>query len=183
MFLKGLIRRNTVYICYDKIIFKQKPDFTMKKRRTRQHIIEDLGLNHIEKQILLAGNVLRRFGEYDYGYDGMIDTFNDQGETENLSFKIQLKSTDSIQLSPQKQGFIIDLSKRDLELWLNNSHPVLLILYDAQEDSAYFTDLQIYFNENRLLLKNVRKFVRVFLSPTSIFNKSSIQELQKKYNY
>lgn len=47
----------------------------MKKRRTRQHIIEDLGLNHIEKHILLTGNVLRRFSEYDYGYDGMIDTF------------------------------------------------------------------------------------------------------------
>ena len=85
----------------------------MKKRRTRQHIIEDLGLNHIEKQILLSGNVLRRFGEYDYGYDGMIDTFNEEGETENLSFKIQLKSTDFIQLSPQKAGLIIDLSKRD----------------------------------------------------------------------
>ena len=29
----------------------------MKKLRTRQHIIEDLGLNHIEKQILLSGNI------------------------------------------------------------------------------------------------------------------------------
>ena len=63
----------------------------MKKLRTRQHIIEDLGLNHIEKQILLSGNILRRFGENDYGYDGMIDTFNEQGETENLSFKIKFK--------------------------------------------------------------------------------------------
>lgn len=155
----------------------------MKKRRTRQHIIEDLGLNHIEKQILLAGNVLRRFGEYDYGYDGMIDTFNEQGETENLSFKIQLKSTDNIQLSSQKEGFIIDLSKRDLELWLTNAHPVLLILYDAQKDVAYFTDLQTYFNENKILLKNVHKFVRIFLSPKSIFNNTAIQQLQKIYNY
>jgi Domain of unknown function (DUF4365) len=155
----------------------------MKKRRTRQHVIEDLGLNHIEKHILLSGNVLRRFGEYDYGYDGMIDTFNEQGEAENLSFKIQLKSTDGIQLSPQKAGFIIDLSKRDLELWLKNQNPVLLILYDAKEDKAYFADLQTYFNENRLLLADVRKFVRVFLSPQSIFDKIAIQELQQKYNY
>ena len=155
----------------------------MKKRRTRQHVIEDLGLNHIERHILLAGNVLRRFGEYDYGYDGMIDTFNEQGEAENLSFKIQLKSTDGIQLSPQKAGFIIDLSKRDLELWLRNQHPVLLILYDAREDKAYFAYLQTYFNENRLLLVDVRKFVRVFLSPQSIFDKTAIQELQQKYNY
>ncbi len=155
----------------------------MKKLRTRQHIIEDLGLNHIEKQILLSGNILRRFSENDYGYDGMIDTFNEQGETENLSFKIQLKSTDVIQLSPDKVGFIIDLSRRDLELWLKSNYPVLLILYDAQEDIAYFADLQTHFEENRILLKNIRKFVRIFLSPKSIFNNTAIQKLQKKYHY
>ena len=155
----------------------------MKKRRTRQHIIEDLGLNHIEKHILVSGNVLRRFAAYDYGYDGMIDTFNEHGEAENLSFKIQLKSTDGIQLSPKREGFIMDLSKRDLELWLKNPQPVLLILYDAQKDKAYFADLQTYFNENRLLLKDVHKFVRVFLSPKSIFNNVALQGLQQKYNY
>ena len=50
----------------------------MKKRRTRQHIIEGLGLNHIEKHILLSGNVLRRFSDYDYGYDGQIETIGRQ---------------------------------------------------------------------------------------------------------
>ena len=37
----------------------------MKKLRTRQHIIEDLGLNHIEKQVLLSGNILKRNQDYD----------------------------------------------------------------------------------------------------------------------
>ena len=136
----------------------------MKKLRTRQHIIEDLGLNHIEKQILLSGNILRRFGENDYGYDGMIDTFNEQGETENLSFKIQLKSTDVIQLSRDKIGFIMDLSRRDLELWLKNTLTVLLILYDAQGEIAYFVDLQPYFNENRILLKKILTNLRIFFN-------------------
>ena len=77
----------------------------------------------------------------------------------------------------------MDLSKRDLELWLKNPQPVLLILYDAQKDKAYFADLQTYFNENRLLLKDVRKFVRVFLSPQSIFDNVALQGLQQKYNY
>lgn len=155
----------------------------MKKFRTRQHIIEDLGLNHIERQILLSGNILRRFSENDYGYDAMIDTFNERGEAENLSFKIQLKSTDNIHLSLQKEGFSIDLSKRDLELWLDNVYPVLLILYDAQGEIAYFVDLQTHFKENRLLLQNVRKFVRIYLPQISVFDKVIIQELQKKYQY
>ena len=153
----------------------------MKKLRTRKHIIEDLGLNHIEKQILLSGNILKRNQGYDYGYDGTIDTFDEIGQADNPSFLIQLKSTDFIELSPQKAGFIVDLSKRDLELWLKSHYPVLLILYDAQQEIAYFIDLQTYFNENRLLLKNVRKFVRVFLPPTSVFDKAAIKELQKNY--
>jgi Domain of unknown function (DUF4365) len=88
-----------------------------------------------------------------------------------------------IQFSSQNNNFIIDLSKRDLELWLRNKDPVLLILYDAQAEIAYFADLQTYFKENRLLLKNVRKFVRIFLTPQAIFNIKAIQVLQKKYQY
>lgn len=155
----------------------------MKKLRTREHIIEDLGLNHIERQILLSGNVLKRNQGYDYGYDGTIDTFDSIGQTDNLSFFVQLKSTDSIQLSPQKLGYIVDLSKRDLELWLNSKYPVLLILYDAQQEIAYFVELQTYFNENRLLLKNVRKFVRVFLPQKSVFDKTAIQKLQVTFKF
>jgi Domain of unknown function (DUF4365) len=152
----------------------------MKKRRTRAHIIEGLGLNHIEKHILLTGNVLRRYSEYDYGYDGSIEMFNELGEIQNRELMIQLKSTDNIQSSSQKGGFIIDLSKSDLELWLESSSLVLLILYDAQKDVAYFAELQTYFNENRLSLQNVRKFVRIYLPPQSIFNTTAIFELQNK---
>jgi Domain of unknown function (DUF4365) len=151
----------------------------MKKRRTRQHIIEGLGMNHIERQILLSGNVLRRFLDNDYGYDGMIDTFDVQGQAHNLQIMVQLKSTDVIQQSPQNGGFIVDLSRRDLELWLKSSLPVLLILYDAQQEIAYFTDLQTYFNVNRLQLQNVRKFVRIYLPPQSVFNTTAIKILQK----
>lgn len=92
---------------------------------------------------------------------------------------IQLKSTDNIQLSPQKEGFIVDLSKQDLELCIKSHYPVLLVLYDAQKEVAYFTDLQSHFNENKILLQDVRKFVRIFLSPQSEFTKTAIHELQK----
>ena len=151
----------------------------MIKLRTRQQIVEDLALNHIEKQILLSGNILKRRGDMNYGYDGAIQTFDEEGRINNLSLMILLTSTDLVQLSPKKVGFVVDLSKQDLEHWLNTEMPVLIILYDAQKDIAYFTDLQTYFNENRHLLKNVRKFVKIFLSPKSVFNNEAIQELQK----
>jgi Domain of unknown function (DUF4365) len=153
----------------------------MRKRRTRQHIIEDLGFNHIERHILYAGNILRRYSQNDYGYDGKIDTFNEQGEAQNQSFMIQLKSTDNVQLSEQHKGYIVDLSKRDLELWLDSFYPVLLILFDAQNEIAYYTDLQTYFEKNRIFLKNVRKFVRVYCSTEAVFDKTAIHNLQKIY--
>jgi hypothetical protein len=150
----------------------------MKKRRTRQHIIEDLGFNHIEKQILLAGFVQRRYYHNDYGFDGCIDTFSEIGEIENLSIMFQLKSTDNISISNQKKACIFDLDKRDLELWLSELRPVILILFDAQKEMAYFINLQEYFNQNKQVLNNIRKFVRVYLPQTAIFNTKSVKELK-----
>ena len=151
----------------------------MRKRRTRQHIIEDLGFNHVERQVLLAGYTLNRFNQNDYGYDGLITTFSETGEIENFYLVFQLKSTDFIQLSIINESFVFDLSKRDLELWLYNPTPVLLILFDAQKEIAYYIDLQAYFKKNRVSLKNVRKFVRVYINQNAIFNATIIQELRK----
>ena len=88
---------------------------------------------------------------------------------------------DSVQLLSENARFVVDLSKQDLERWLKTEIPVLLILYDAQQDIAYFTDLQTYFNKNGHLLRNVRKFVKISLSPSWIFNKLTILELQKTF--
>ena len=69
----------------------------MRKQRTRQHIIEDLGINHVERQILYAGYTFYRYAHNDYGYDGSYTTFNENGEIETMNFNLQLKSTDKIQ--------------------------------------------------------------------------------------
>ena len=153
----------------------------MVKLRTRQQVIQDLALNHIEKQILLSGNVLERNKDDNYDYEGVIDLYNEQGQVSNLAIAVQLKSMDSVQLLSENARFVVDLSKQDLERWLKTEIPVLLILYDAQQDVAYFTDLQTYFNENGHLLKNVRKFVMISLSPAWVFNESAILELQKTF--
>jgi Domain of unknown function (DUF4365) len=151
----------------------------MKKLRTRQHIIEDLGFNHVEKQTLLVGFVMNRIRQNDYGYDGTINTFNERGEVENLYIFFQLKSTDNMNYSVKRNAFVFDLSKRDLELWLYNPNPVLILLYDAKNDKTYFADLQAYFKKNKAILKEVRKFVRIYVPSESIFNTTSVQELRK----
>ncbi len=74
----------------------------MRKQRTREHMIEDLGFNHVERQIL----------------------------------------------------------------------------YDAQKEVAYFEDLQVYFQKNRLNLGKGHKFVRIFIPMVNILTSHVINNIR-----
>jgi Domain of unknown function (DUF4365) len=147
----------------------------MRKRRTRSHIIEDLGFNHVERQILYAGYTIQRYKRNDYGYDGILHTFNDKGEIENFMIHIQLKSTDNIQLTEDQKTIKFDLSKQDLELWLLSSVVMLLVLYDAVGENAYFLDLQAYFKAKSIGLSGIRKFIRIQIPMENVFSATNIQ--------
>ena len=146
----------------------------MRKQRTRQHFIEDFGMNHIEFQILLADCTMQR-QYYDYGYDAFINTYNENGETENGVIQIQLKSTDHLKFSEDKKVILFDLDQRDLELWLNSHEPVIFIIYDAKKRIAYWLDLLDYFQINRDKLKKVNKFVRIYIPFEDVFTGKIVQ--------
>lgn len=152
----------------------------MRKLRTRKHIIEDLGFNHIERQILKAGFTVTPYHHNDYGLDGQFRTFNERGEVENNTIEFQLKSTDKIKHVGQMIKF--DLSKRDLELWLLNNSILLVLIYDAQKEIAYFLDIQAYFHQNRLQLREVDKFIRVDIAIENIFTPESVLLFRKNLN-
>lgn len=63
------------------------------KTRTRQHVIADLSVNHVERQVLLAGHAIQRV-QSDYGYDLLMFTYNEQGEVEPGMVFFQAKATD-----------------------------------------------------------------------------------------
>ncbi len=145
----------------------------MRKLRTRQHVIEDLSFNHIEKQILNAGFTMYRNSANDYGIDGYIQTFRPTGEIDRKTVDFQLKSTDNIRYLQKKQAHVFDLSVKDLEFWLSRDRPILLLLYDAIKDVAYYIDLATYFEKNKKSLAKVNKFVRVYLPAQQIFNQQA----------
>ena len=151
----------------------------MRKQRVRAHIIEDLGFNYVERQILYVGFTVHRYTHNDYGYDGLFHTFNERGEYENGIVFFQLKSTDDIQFSEKKNALAFDLSRRDLELWLEDTIKMLLILYDAQKEKAYFIDLQPYFKENKISMGKDRKFIRVYIPIENVFTKSIIPSFRQ----
>ena len=146
-----------------------------KKRRTRQHIIAELSANYLERWVLLCGYSVERI-EHDYGIDLMLFTYDTNGEIENGQIFIQLKATDNLRLQASQPVISFAVAHADLELWLNEPMPCMLIVYDASEDAAYWCYLQAYF-ENLLGfdLINAGQSVTIQIPRANIVNEAAIR--------
>lgn len=58
----------------------RRPDIH-RKRRTREHVIANLGVNFVERQALLCGFSVERV-VHDYGTDLLLFTYDNDGSTE-----------------------------------------------------------------------------------------------------
>ena len=85
-------------------------------------------------------------------------------------------------IEKEENSVIFDLSIRDLELWLLGKEMMILVVYDAQLDRAFFVDLKDYFKSNKDVLNNVRKFVRIYVPLANILNQDSVKQLRKIKN-
>lgn len=121
-----------------------------RKRRTREHVLADLGVNHVERQVLLRGWSVDRF-EHDYGIDLLMSTYSRDGQIENGRILLQVKATERVRLLKDERTISISLDSRDLRYWFGEPAPVLLIVYDGKSDSAYWLDIQRYFEKQRLI--------------------------------
>jgi hypothetical protein len=117
-------------------------------------VIADLSINFVERQTLVCGYAVERVF-HDYGYDLMLFTYNAQGEVENGCVFLQVKATDQLRVLPRRECVIIRVEQADLRLWLNEDMPVILVVYDAQGDAAYWLHVQSYFGgqESGYILK------------------------------
>jgi hypothetical protein len=115
-----------------------------RKRRTRQHVIADLGANYVERFALLCGfSVERRV--HDYGIDLAMSTYGRGGEVENGLILVQVKSTDHLKIVDGGKAVAIRVSQAHFRNWLLEPLPVILILYDAPSNVAYWLYIQAYF--------------------------------------
>lgn len=147
--------------------------FPPGKRRTRQHVIADLSVNHVERLVLLEGHAVNRIVP-DYGYDLSIVTFDEAGYAENGLILVQLKATDS--LKAVGEGFAFDVDIRDHNLWTREQFPVILILYDAAVGRGYWVHIQDYFRDRRP--KSGAKTVRILVPRRQPLTRRSIGRLR-----
>src|SRR5215471_15241534 len=118
--------------------------FGPRKQRTRQHVIADQSVNHVERFIIDEGHTAQRI-EKDYGYDLLLFTYDEQGYAEPGLVWLQLKAAETLQAVGTHYAFDLDI--RDYNLWLVEEMPVILILFDASRRRAYWSDVQSYFHK------------------------------------
>jgi hypothetical protein len=115
-----------------------------RKTRTRDHVIADLAVNHVERQVLLCGHTLEEM-RYDYGIDLVLFAHSPSGELENGILYIQVKATDRPSKVAGGTEIAFSVERADLLHWLNDKTPVILIVYDGREDKAWWLHMQGHF--------------------------------------
>src|SRR6266849_2591030 len=89
--------------------------------------------------------VAGRWVRHDYGLDLIMRTYSANGQIQSGSVWFQLKATERIPRLRDQRTISIRVEWRDLLLWINEPMPVILILYDAALDRAYWLHVQEYF--------------------------------------
>src|SRR5947209_4206674 len=116
-----------------------------RKQRTRQHVIADLSVHHVEGFILEEGHTAQRLGS-DYGYDLIMWTFDEHGYAEPGAVYFQFKAMETLEESGTDYAYDVDI--RDYNLWVREEAPVILILFDATQRRAYWLRIQRHFEED-----------------------------------
>jgi hypothetical protein len=147
-----------------------------RKQRTRQHVIADLSVHHIEGFILEAGHTVLRLSS-DYGYDLIIFTYDAQGYVEPGFLLLQLKAAETWQANGG--AYVFDLDIRDYNLWMHEKMPVILVLFDATRRRACWLAIQSYFRADATRQpKKGTKTVRVRVHERQVVSHRAIAKLR-----
>src|SRR5688572_11989779 len=147
-----------------------------RKRRTREHVIADLSINHLERFVLRCGWTVQRT-THDYGIDLFMETYSIRGEPQAGLVLFQVKATDRIKLRNNGRDVAVRLDGRDVEAWRDEPMPIILVLYDARGDNAYWLHVQPYLAERgRLRIRRPPATTTVYLPCNQILNEAAVRQ-------
>jgi hypothetical protein len=147
----------------------------VRKKRTREHVIADLGVNHVEKHVLRCGHTVERRA-YDYGIDLSLYTYDSKGECEKGDIRLQVKATDHLKVSADRRTISIRLDLRDMRHWQEEIMPIILIVYDAVKDKAHWLYIQQFFSKLGKMPPNaLQKKIAVSIPLRNVVNETAIR--------
>jgi Domain of unknown function (DUF4365) len=115
----------------------------------------------------------------DYGLDIVIRTFDARGQIENGEVPCQVKATDHLPLLAERAVIPWRVQASDLRHWLNEPMPVILIIYDAAADKAYWLNVQQYFQGRRTELGEVGRTVTLHVPVANVVNEVAVKEFAR----
>jgi hypothetical protein len=92
----------------------------LQKVRTREHIVGDLAVNHVERQVLLSGYTVEQVTS-DYGLDLAIFTYDADGQLEDGLICLQVKGTEHLERLKVTDDITFRADRSDIRTWLRRS--------------------------------------------------------------
>lgn len=150
-----------------------------RKTRTREHVIASQSVAHVERLIFARGFTAERI-VHDYGYDLNLYTYDDVGGIENGNILIQLKATDHLTILQDGETISLAVDWADVAFWQNETMPVILIVYDARREEAYWLYVQeAVENSPRLQNPAGRSKIRLHLSKNNVVGDAAIERFRE----
>ena len=138
-----------------------------------------MSANHVERYVLRCGFTVERF-VHDYGIDLALFTYGASGEVEIGHVYLQLKATDRLTVHVDRAAIAFPVRRADLERWLREPLPCILIVYDAQADVAYWLYLQAYFSQlTSFSLAEAGETVTVYLPQANVVDETAIRHFAR----
>jgi predicted RNA binding protein YcfA (HicA-like mRNA interferase family) len=142
------------------------------KLRTRAHVLADLSVNYVERQVLLCGFSVDRV-QHDYGYDLIMSTFNATGEFEPGGVYIQVKR--GCNMIRPRMNFA-QLRQLLLDMGFTETVTPKSHVFFAHQASGAEIALPIY-RSNRIVLPHHLATVRIMLDAKGLMDKNDFDEL------
>lgn len=115
-----------------------------RKTRPPGHVTADLGVTHVRQIAIESGFSVEEFTR-DYGTDLNVYIFDKHGVIENGDIRIQVRSKQRLETIHGGQAISCGVTVRHLNHWLNEISPFILVVYDANDETAYWLYVQRLF--------------------------------------
>ena len=126
--------------------------------------------------MLLCGHTVEQWLR-DYGIDLVLVTFNANGEVEVGELQLQLKATDHLKLVSSGTMIAQRLERSDVVFWVKKPLPVILVVYDAAADVAYWLYVQAYFaGRARAKLRGASATMTVHIPRSNVLDQAAIRQ-------
>jgi hypothetical protein len=147
----------------------------MEKERTREHVLRDIGTASVLKFFAQAGWAAFKVDpDQDYGEDLVVEPAKD-GTMTKVRFYVQVKARTKVGAALAKHAsYKLRIATRDILRWYTSVDPVLIILWDVEQDRGYFKIIQDSITPQVLTTISKRKSIGVDFAKNNLLDTEAL---------